>query len=106
MLIENRLSPQDCANMNDIRAEIDMMDESIIKLIAQRFAYVKAAAKFKTSPDAVRAKERLEAMLLQRRVWADEQGLSPEVIEKMYRDLVNYFISEEMKHWSQDQGEK
>ncbi|WP_261427917.1 isochorismate lyase [Serratia proteamaculans] len=106
MLIENRLSPQDCANMNDIRAEIDMMDESIIKLIAQRFAYVKVAAKFKTSPDAVRAKERFEAMLLQRRVWADEQGLSPEVIENMYRDLVNYFISEEMKHWSQDQGEK
>ncbi|QBX68898.1 MULTISPECIES: isochorismate lyase [Serratia] len=106
MHIKNRLSPQDCADMNDIRAEIDMMDENIIKLIARRFAYVQAAAKFKTSPDTVRAKERFEAMLLQRRVWADEQGLSPEVIEKMYRDLVNYFISEEMKHWSQAQGEK
>ncbi|MBI3310677.1 MAG: isochorismate lyase [Serratia liquefaciens] len=105
MIIENKLSPQECADMNDIRAEIDMMDENIIKLIAQRFAYVKAAAKFKTSPDAVRAKERFEAMLLQRRTWADEQGLSPEVIEKLYRDLVNYFISEEMKHWSKAQSE-
>lgn len=50
MIIENKLSPQDCAGMSDIRAEIDMLDEHIIKLIAQRFAYVKAAAKFKTSP--------------------------------------------------------
>jgi isochorismate pyruvate lyase len=105
VIIENKLSPQDCAGMVDIRAEIDMLDEHIIKLIAQRFAYVKAAAKFKTSPDAVRAKERFEAMLQQRRVWADEQGLSPEVIEKMYRDLVNYFIGEEMKHWSRENGE-
>jgi len=104
LIIENKLSPQDCADMNEIRAEIDMMDENIIKLIAKRFAYVKAAAKFKTSPDAVRAKARFEAMLLQRRVWADEQGLSPEVVEKLYRDLVTYFISEEMKHWSKAQS--
>lgn len=106
MNIENRLLPQECADMNDIRAEIDMMDENIITLIAKRFDYVKAAAKFKSSPDAVRAKERFDAMLLQRRVWAEEQGLSPEVIEKLYRDLVTYFIDEEMKHWSKDQDKK
>lgn len=91
--------------MDEIRAEIDLLDENIITLIAQRFAYVRAAAKFKTSPDTVRAKARFETMLLQRRAWAEEQGLSPEVIEKMYRDLVNYFISEEMKHWSKTQSE-
>jgi isochorismate pyruvate lyase len=45
-------------------------------------------------------------MLLQRRVWADEQGLSPEVVEKLYRDLVTYFISEEMKHWSKAQSDE
>ncbi len=39
------------------------------------------------------------AMLQQRRVWAQEEGLNPDVIEKMYTDLVNYFIEEEMKHW-------
>jgi isochorismate pyruvate lyase len=105
LIIENKRAAQDCADMDEIRAEIDMLDENIITLIAQRFAYVRAAAKFKTSPDAVRAKARFETMLLQRRAWAEEQGLSPEVIEKMYRDLVNYFISEEMKHWSKTQSE-
>ncbi|HED2336858.1 TPA: chorismate mutase [Serratia liquefaciens] len=105
MIIENKRAAQDCADMDEIRTEIDLLDENIITLIAQRFAYVRAAAKFKTSPDAVRAKARFETMLLQRRAWAEEQGLSPEVIEKMYRDLVNYFISEEMKHWSKTQSE-
>ncbi|KFK96859.1 MULTISPECIES: isochorismate lyase [unclassified Serratia (in: enterobacteria)] len=99
-----RLSPQDCSNMEDIRAEIDIMDQQIIKLFAQRFEYVKAAAKFKTSPDAVRAKARFEAMIQTRRQWASENGLSPDVIESLYTELVNYFISEELKHWSKQQA--
>ena len=38
-------------------------------------------------------------MLQQRRVWAEEEGLNPDVIEKIYRDLVTYFIDEEMSRW-------
>jgi hypothetical protein len=34
-----------------------------------------------------------------RREWAAAEGLNPDAIEKMYSDLVNHFISEEMKHW-------
>jgi isochorismate pyruvate lyase len=96
--------PQDCISMEEIRAEIDIMDQQIIKLLAQRVEYVKAAAKFKTSPDAVRAKARFETMLQTRRQWASENGLSPDVIETIYTELVNYFISEEMKHWSVQQN--
>ena len=38
-------------------------------------------------------------MLEQRRQWAEEEGLAPDAIEKMYRDLVNYFVEEELKTW-------
>jgi len=38
-------------------------------------------------------------MLTQRREWATAAGLSAAAIEKMYRDLVNHFINEEMSHW-------
>lgn len=71
----------------------------------RRFAYVKAASKFKTNETAVRAPERFQAMLNQRRVWAEEEGLNPDAIEKMYQDLVSHFIDEEMKYWSQSQIE-
>jgi isochorismate pyruvate lyase len=40
-------------------------------------------------------------MLDQRRIWAEQEGLNPDVIEKMYRDLVNYFIKEELKYWQE-----
>lgn len=103
MKIINRLPPAACSSIGEIRDEIDMLDQQIIKLFAQRFEYVKAAAKFKTSPDAVRAKARFDAMIQTRRQWASDNGLSPDVIGNLYTELVNYFISEELKHWSGEQ---
>ena len=91
--------PGDCRDMQDIRAEIDRIDRSIIALLGERFAYVQAASQFKTSATSVRAPERFKAMLEQRRVWAREASLDPDVIANLYRDLVNYFIEEEMKRW-------
>jgi isochorismate pyruvate lyase len=94
--------PDDCKDIQEIRNEIDRIDRDIIKSLGNRFAYVKAAAKFKTDETSVKAPERFKAMLEQRRVWAAEEGLNPEVIEKLYRDLVNYFINEELQNWQRD----
>ncbi len=91
--------PGDCRDMQDVRAEIDRIDQTVVKLLGERFAYVQAASRFKTSATSVRAPERFKAMLEQRRIWAREAGLDPEVIANLYRDLVNYFIEEEMKKW-------
>ncbi|MGB7415894.1 MAG: isochorismate lyase [Thermosynechococcaceae cyanobacterium] len=96
------VAPQDCQNMTEIRAEIDALDRQIIAQLGQRFAYVKAAAPFKTSVKDVQAQERFDAMLLQRRTWAEAEGLDANVIEKMYRDLVTYFIEAELQHWQTD----
>jgi isochorismate pyruvate lyase len=105
MHIHHDKEPQDCTGMADIRAEIDRIDAAVITLLGKRFRYVRAAAPFKTDAAAVRAPERFPAMLAQRRVWAEQQGLSPDVIEQLYRDLVAYFIAEEMRHWQAGQGE-
>lgn len=85
--------------MTDIRLEIDQLDRQVIALLGQRFTYVKAAAKFKTDTASVKAPERFQSMLQQRRAWAEAEGLNPDAIEKMYTDLVNYFIDAEMKDW-------
>ncbi|EJL01992.1 chorismate mutase [Pseudomonas fluorescens Q2-87] len=105
MEVNNCLSPSQCAGMEDIRQEIDTLDQAVIQLLGKRFQYVLAASKFKTSATAVRAPERFNAMLATRREWAEAEGLDPNAIEKMYRDLVNHFIAEEMKHWSAHQSD-
>ena len=95
-------APEDCASLQEIRAEIDRIDREIIAAFGQRFAYVKAAARFKTSEATVKASDRFAAMLQQRREWAAAEGLNPDVIERLYRDLVTHFIEEELKQWKQE----
>ena len=91
--------PQDCQNIQEIRAAIDSLDRDIVSKLGKRFEYVKAAAKFKNSTEDVKAVDRFNSMLQQRRVWAEENNLHPYVVEKLYRDLVSYFIKEELQHW-------
>lgn len=92
--------PQECHTLADIRTEIDRIDRDIIRAIGERKQYVIAAAAFKTTPSEVAAPERFTTMLQMRRRWAEEEALSPDVIEKLYRDLVNHFTAEEHAHWS------
>ncbi|EBJ8359557.1 isochorismate lyase [Salmonella enterica] len=98
---ENKASQ--CTDMASIRTEIDRIDREVILLLGERYSFVKAASKFKKSPTQVKAEDRFNAMLKERRGWAEEQGLSADLIEKIYRDLVTWFISEEMRHWSEQQ---
>lgn len=99
MQIESMLSPGQCQGMDDIRSEIDLIDRAIVGLVGKRHQYVLAAARFKASANAVRAPERFKAMLEKRRQWAVQEGLSPDAIERLFSDLVNHFIEEEMRRW-------
>ncbi len=92
--------PQDCLNIQEIRAAIYSLDRDIINKLGQRFEYVKPAAKFSNNTEEdIKTVVRFNSMLQQRRVWAEENNLHPDVVEKLYRDLVNYLINEELRHW-------
>lgn len=93
--------PEECRSIEDVRAAIDSLDHQIVALIGQRAAYVRAAARFKTSTSSVRAPERQAAMLEQRRQWAVASGLSPDMITRLYQELISYFVGEEMQHWQE-----
>jgi isochorismate pyruvate lyase len=92
-------TPEDCTGMPDVREAIDTLDREIVGLIGRRAEYVRAAAKFKTDETSVRAPERQATMLEERRTWAEEEGLNPEVIENIYRDLISYFVNRELEDW-------
>jgi len=89
----------ECKNMDDIRLEIDTIDKELISLISRRAKYVNKAADFKKSETDVKAPKRVEQMLAQRKIWAEEQNINPSFIEKLFSDMVNYFINKEMQEW-------
>ena len=89
----------DCQTLTDIRAAIDAIDRQIITLIGQRAQYVQAAAKFKTSAAEVQAEARVTAMMQERRMWAEECGVNPDMVEALFREMVRHFTQEELHHW-------
>lgn len=88
--------PDECSNIEEIRGAIDEIDHEIVAALGRRFEYVKAIMRFKSTAEDVRAPQRYQAVLQQRRKWATEEGLDPDVVEKLYRDLIDYFIAHEM----------
>jgi isochorismate pyruvate lyase len=95
-------TPTSCHSLEDVRGEIDRLDEQIVALLAQRAEYVRVAAQFKSSEAQVAAPERQAAMLQARRRWAEREGLDPDFIEKLFRDVVAHFIAREKEHFRRD----
>ncbi len=90
--------PGECQSLDELRHEIDNVDTQIIELISKRFGFVKEVVKYKKHDrDSIIAKDRYNAVIKKRREWASQKGLDPTVIEKMYREMMDYFIREELK---------
>ncbi len=88
----------DCSNIEEIREQIDLIDNKIIEAIALRFEFVKEVVKYKKpNADSIKALDRYNLVIAKRREWAQEKGLDADVIEKVYKTLIDYFIAQEMK---------
>lgn len=98
MFENNDRLPSECTNIAEVRNEIDNIDKAIIRLLSARFEYVKEVVKYKEkTASSIEASGRRNAALSDRRKWAEEAGLSPDVIEEIYDRLIRYFIEEEKK---------
>jgi isochorismate pyruvate lyase len=91
--------PEECESIEDVRQGIDALDREVIAMLGRRARYVEAAVRFKTGESSVRAPERQRTMLEARRRWAEEEGLSPDVVEEIYKALISHFIDLELKRW-------
>lgn len=90
--------PNQCENIDEIRAAIDSIDKQVLELIAKRFQYVKEIVKFKAEDEeSIIAKRRYDEVLNRRRELAIQNELNPDVIEEIYKILIHYFIEEELK---------
>jgi isochorismate pyruvate lyase len=93
--------PEDCESLVQVRAEIDRLDEQIVRLLAERGGYVLAAARFKRSANDVRAPQRVEQVVERVRALALQHGALPEVVERIYRTLIEAFTDAEHRRWQQ-----
>lgn len=100
ILDKNKTIPE-CNSLEEVRSGIDITDDSIVALIAKRAEYVREASKFKKSEQAVQDKQRVEQVIASKKELAHKHNISPELIETIYRNMIDYFVTEEMKIWKQ-----
>jgi isochorismate pyruvate lyase len=89
--------PQECKSIEEVRLQIDKIDQVIIDLIGKRFSFIQEIVKYKNSVDEVIAKNRFKAVIDDRRKMAVSHHLDPDVIENIYRILMKYFIKEQLE---------
>ena len=89
--------PQECSSIEDVRREIDSIDNEIIGLIGKRFAFIREIIKYKNNAEDVVAKKRYNTVIARRRELAAMYQLNPDVIENIYRIMMDYFIKEQFE---------
>ncbi|MGL4396704.1 MAG: chorismate mutase [Hyphomicrobium sp.] len=91
--------PWDCADMSQVRGEIDRIDQALVDLIAERFAYVDRAWQLKmNSPEGALVPWRIQQVIDRVKDRATERGLPPEMVEMVgaqWRNMIGWFVQYE-----------
>ena len=89
-------APQDCANMAELRVEIDALDRQLVALLAQRATYIDRAAELKPAEGLpARIDERVEDVVAKVRITAQEAGFDPDLAETIWRRMIEWSIARE-----------
>ena len=85
-----------CTTLEQVRNNIDRLDQQIVTLLAERGRYVSQAARFKKDTDGVKAPQRVEQVITKVRELSETVGANPEVTEQVYRAMIAAFIEQEL----------
>jgi len=90
---------KECHTLEEVRTEIDKLDDQIVELIGARNSYIKQAARFKNTIDEVKAPERIDEIMAKVRHKALTLGMSPNLIEEIYTIMINAMVEAEISEF-------
>ena len=86
---------KNCYSMQEVRAGVNALDDILVPLLVERSGYMTQAAKVKNNEDLVRDEARIQAIVDRVRPMAEAQGGSPELMERLYRAMMECYIAYE-----------
>ena len=95
--------PKDCSTLADVRVEIDRCDKALVAMIAERFGYVERAwqIKLKQGQEA-NVPWRNQQVIDKVRAQATAEGVSPDLCEALWRQMIGWFIQYEEEKLRKD----
>ena len=90
------MQTKECQTLEEVRTEIDALDDQIVKLIGARNNYIKQAAKFKNTTEEVKAPKRIAEIIARVRHQALTMGMSANLLEEIYTIMINEMVETEI----------
>jgi len=87
---------KECKTLEEVRTEIDTLDDEIVELIGARNSYIKQAAKFKDTVDEVKNPERIGEIIAKVRHKALGLGMSANLLEEIYTIMIDEMVESEI----------
>ena len=91
------MNKEKCENLEQARAKIDLIDQELIEMIATRQFYVDQAVRFKRTAEDVQSPERVQQVINKVREQAIQLHTDPDLVEKIYREMIQHFIQRELR---------
>lgn len=85
-----------CDSLEEVREEIDLIDDKLVKLISQRSHIIRQAATFKNSVDEVKAEDRIDFIMQRVRHRAIELNVSPNMISELFTIMIDEMVETEI----------
>jgi len=82
-------------NMEELREEIDLLDNELLSLFAKRFKFIEDAALIKNNINEIRDNARIEKIVSRVRDLAKTNNLSEDIIEELWRFIIELSIKHE-----------
>ena len=92
--------------MEEVREQIDQLDRELVELLAQRQAFVEAAARIKLDRSIVRDEARIQHVIQNVRQEAKHKGLNPEIADHVWRALIEASIRHEFSAFDREHSGK
>lgn len=96
---ETAKAPDECETMAEVREGVDALDRELMRMLAVRFGYMRAAARIKPERGHVRDERRKAQVIANARDDARREGLPEETIADIWDALVEASIAYEMVEW-------
>ena len=90
------MSIKECQTLEEVRVEIDKLDDKLVTLIGQRNNLIKQAAKFKNTTEEVKAPERIAEIIARVRHQALTMGMSANLLEEIYTIMIDEMVETEI----------
>ena len=95
---------QHCTTMEDVRRNVNALDDVLVPLLVTRIGYMQQAARIKGDVGQVRDEARIEAIVSRVRERTAQEGGQPDVMEAVYRQLMEACIAYEHREFARLRG--